>query len=103
MSLKIFCDIADYRIIKKFNKLKIVKGFTTNPSLMRASGAKNYKQYSLKILKICKTKPISFEVFSDDVQGMIQQAHQIKSWGKNVYVKIPVVNSKGKFTGRAIR
>ena len=103
MSLKIFCDIADYRIIKKFNKLKIVKGFTTNPSLMRASGAKNYKQYSLKILKICKTKPISFEVFSDDVQGMIQQAHQIKSWGKNVYVKIPVVNSKGKFTGRAIK
>ena len=103
MSLKIFCDVADYRIIKKFNKLKIVKGFTTNPSLMRASGAKNYKQYSLKILKICKTKPISFEVFSDDVQGMIQQAHQIKSWGKNVYVKIPVVNSKGKFTGRAIK
>ena len=103
MSLKIFCDIADYRIIKKFNKLKTVKGFTTNPSLMRASGAKNYKQYSLKILKICKTKPISFEVFSDDVQGMIRQAHQIKSWGKNVYVKIPVVNSKGKFTGRAIK
>ena len=103
MSLKIFCDIADYRIIKKFNKLKIVKGFTTNPSLMRASGAKNYKQYSLKILKICKTKPISFEVFADDIKGMIQQGHKIKSWGKNVYVKIPVVNSKGKFTGRAIK
>ncbi len=103
MSLKIFCDIADYRIIKKFNKLKMVKGFTTNPSLMRASGAKNYKQYSLKILKISKTKPISFEVFADDIEGMIQQAHKIKSWGKNVYVKIPVVNSKGKFTGRVIR
>ena len=103
MSLKIFCDIADYRIIKKFNKLKIVKGFTTNPSLMRASGAKNYKQYSLKILKICKIKPISFEVFADDIEGMIQQAHKIKSWGKNVYVKIPVVNSKGEFTGRVIK
>ena len=103
MSLKIFCDIADYRIIKKFNKLKVVKGFTTNPSLMRASGAKNYKQYSLKILKICKTKPISFEVFADDIEGMIQQAYKIKSWGKNVYVKIPVVNSKGKFTGRVIK
>ena len=103
MSLKIFCDIADYRIIKKFNKLKVVKGFTTNPSLMRASGAKNYKQYSLKILKICKTKPISFEVFADDIKGMIQQGHKIKSWGKNVYVKIPVVNSKGKFTGRVIK
>ena len=103
MSLKIFCDIADYRIIKKFNKLKIVKGFTTNPSLMRASGAKNYKQYSLKILKICKTKPISFEVFADDIEGMIRQAYKIQSWGKNVYVKIPVVNSKGKFTGRVIK
>jgi len=103
MSLKIFCDIADYRIIKKFNKLKVVKGFTTNPSLMRASGAKNYKQYSLKILKICKTKPISFEVFADDIEGMIQQAYKIKSWGKNGYVKIPVVNSKGKFTGRVIK
>ena len=103
MSLKIFCDIADYQVIKKFNKLKIVKGFTTNPSLMRASGAKNYKQYSLKILKICKTKPISFEVFADDIEGMIQQAHKIKSWGKNVYVKIPVVNSKGEFTGRVIK
>ena len=100
---KIFCDIADSKTIKEFNKKKIVDGFTTNPSLMRSSGAKNYKQYSLKILKICKTKPISFEVFSDDIQGMIQQAHQIKSWGKNVYVKIPVVNSKGKFTGRAIK
>ena len=103
MSLKIFCDIADYRIIKKFNKLKVVKGFTTNPSLMRASGAKNYKQYSLKILKICKTKPISFEVFADDIEGMIRQAYKIQSWGKNVYVKIPVVNSKGKFTGRVIK
>ena len=103
MSLKIFCDIADYRIIKKFNKLKVVKGFTTNPSLMRSSGAKNYKQYSLKILKICKTKPISLEVFADDIESMIQQAYKIKSWGKNVYVKIPVVNSKGKFTGRAIK
>jgi len=103
MSLKIFCDIADYRIIKKFNKLKVVKGFTTNPSLMRVSGAKNYKQYSLKILKICKTKPISFEVFADDIEGMIRQGHKIKSWGKNVYVKIPVVNSKGKFTGRVIK
>ena len=103
MSLKIFCDIADYRIIKKFNKLKIVIGFTSNPSLMRASGAKNYKQYSLKILKICKTKPISFEVFADDIEGMIRQGHKIKSWGKNVYVKIPVVNSKGKFTGRVIK
>ena len=103
MTIKIFCDSANYRTIKKYNSLQLVKGFTTNPSLMRISGAKNYKDYSLKILKICKKKPISFEVFSDEIDLMIQQAYKINSWGKNVYVKIPVVNTKGLFTGRAIR
>ena len=63
MKTKIFCDIADYKIIKFFNNKSLVDGFTTNPSLMRLAGAKNYKDYSLKILKICKKKPISFEVF----------------------------------------
>ena len=63
MPIKIFCDSADYQIIKRYSKSKLVKGFTTNPSLMRLAGAKNYKNYSIKILKICKTKPISFEVF----------------------------------------
>jgi transaldolase len=70
---------------------------------MRLSGAKNYKDYSKKILKICKKKPISFEVFSDDLNSMINQAYLINSWGKNVYVKIPVVNSRGKFTGKVIK
>jgi transaldolase len=100
---KIYCDSADYKIIKKYNKYNLVKGFTTNPSLMRLAGAKNYKNYSKKILKICKNKPISFEVFSDDLHSMINQAYLINSWGKNVYVKIPVVNSKGKFTGKVIK
>ena len=100
---KIYCDSADYKIIKKYNKYNLVKGFTTNPSLMRLSGAKNYKDYSKKILKICKNKPISFEVFSDDLNSMINQAYLINSWGKNVYVKIPVVNSRGKFTGKVIK
>ena len=99
---KIYCDSADYKIIKKYNKYNLVKGFTTNPSLMRLAGAKNYKDYSKKILKICKNKPISFEVFSDDLNSMINQAYLINSWGKNVYVKIPVVNSRGKFTGKVI-
>ena len=103
MNTKIFCDIAEISIIKKFNKKKIVKGFTTNPSLMRLAGAKNYKQYSKKILKICKNKPVSLEVFSDDYYSMKQQALKINEWGKNVYVKIPVVNSKGKFMGKLIR
>ena len=103
MKTKIFCDIADIKTIKKFNKKKIVKGFTTNPSLMRKAGAKDYKFYSKKILKICKKKPVSLEVFADQYNGMKMQALKINSWGKNVYVKIPVVNSKGIFTGKIIR
>ncbi len=103
MKTKIFCDIADYKIIKFFNKKSFVDGFTTNPSLMRLAGAKNYRDYSLKILKICKKKPISFEVFADKPQDMLKQAYEINSWGKNVYVKIPVVNSKGIFTGSVIK
>tara|TARA_B100000963_G_scaffold359942_1_gene388863 strand:+ start:83 stop:781 length:699 start_codon:yes stop_codon:yes gene_type:complete len=102
MKTKIFCDIADYKSIKSFNKKNIVDGFTTNPSLMRLAGAKDYKKYSLKLLKICKKKPISFEVFADNPKDMLKQAYKINSWGKNVYVKIPVVNSKGLFMGSVI-
>ena len=103
MKTKIFCDSADYGIIKKLNNNSLVSGFTTNPSLMRLSGAKNYKQYSLKLLTVCKTKPISLEVFGDTYDQMLRQALIINSWGKNVYVKIPVVNSKGLFSGKVIK
>ena len=103
MNTKIFCDIADLATIKKFNKKKIVKGFTTNPSLMRKAGAKSYESYSKKILKICPNKPISFEVFADDHKSMIEQGMKISSWARNVYVKVPVVNSKNIFTGRVIK
>ena len=103
MRTKIFCDIADLNLIRKFYKKKIVRGFTTNPSLMRKAGAKDYKAYSIKILKICKNKPISFEVFADEHRAMIAQGLKISNWGKNVYVKVPIVNSKNKFTGRAIK
>ena len=102
MNTKIFCDIADFKQIKKFNKKKIVKGFTTNPSLMRKAGAKNYETYCKKILKICKKKPISFEVFGDNYKSMIDQGLKISSWAKNIYVKVPIVNSKNKFTGKVI-
>ena len=102
MSTKIYCDIADINQIKIFNKKKIVSGFTTNPSLMRSAGAKNYTEYSKKILKISK-KPISFEVFADNHKSMKEQALKINSWGKNIYVKIPVINSKGLFMGKLIR
>jgi len=103
MKTKIFCDSADYKVIKFFNNKNIVDGFTTNPSLMRQSGAKNYRDYSLKILKICKKKPISFEVFADDQKEILKQAYKINKWGKNVYVKVPVVNSKGQFMGTVIK
>jgi transaldolase len=98
---KIFCDIADIKLIKKFNKKKLVKGFTTNPSLMRKAGAKDYKSYSKRILKITN-KPVSCEVFADDEKNMIRQGLIINRWGNNVYVKVPVTNSRGKFMGTVI-
>ena len=100
---KIFCDTADINIIRKFKKKKIVKGFTTNPSLMRKAGAKNYKNYSREILRQSKKKPVSLEVFGDNYYEMKKQALKINSWGRNVYVKIPVINSKGIFTGKLIK
>jgi transaldolase len=103
MNTKIFCDIAELDLIKKFNKKKIVKGFTTKPILMRKAGAKDYKAYSKKILKICDNKPVSLEVFADEYYEVKKQALQINNWGKNVYVKIPIMNSKGVFMGRAIK
>ena len=99
---KVFCDIADIRQIKKFNKKKIVKGFTTNPSLMRKAGAKSYTKYSKEILKLTN-KPVSCEVFADDAKNMKKQGIIINKWGKNVYVKVPVTNSKGKFMGEVIK
>ena len=99
---KIFCDIADKSLIKKFQKKKIVKGFTTNPSLMRLAGAKNYQSYSLELLKLTN-KPVSCEVFADKDKSMIRQGIIISKWAKNVYVKVPVCNSKGKFMGKVIK
>ena len=98
----IYCDIADIKQIKKFVRKKIVKGFTTNPSLMRKAGAKDYVEYSKKILEICKNKPVSLEVFADEYYQIKMQALKLNSIAKNVFVKIPVVNSKGKFMGPII-
>ena len=102
MSTKIFCDIADIKIIQKFTKKKIVKGITTNPSLIRKAGAKNYLKYCRSILKVSRNKPVSFEVFADNYNEMKKQALIIDKLGKNVYVKIPVFNSKGIFSGKII-
>ena len=100
---KIFCDIADKKIIRKFSKKKLVQGFTTNPSLMRKAGAKNYKRYAIQLIKLSNNKPISFEVFADDYKTMKKQALEIATWGNNVFVKIPIVNSKNFFMGKLIQ
>ena len=100
--IKIYADGADYSDFVNLNKSKVIKGFTTNPSLMRKSGVKNYEKFAKKLIKVIK-KPISFEVFSDEVDEMYIQAKKISSWGNNVYVKIPIVNSKGVSTIRLIK
>ena len=101
--MKIFCDSADYKNFLRYKNDNTVKGFTTNPSLMRLAGAKNYKSYSLKLLRNSNNKPVSLEVFSDKIDDMYKQGKIINKWAKNVYVKIPISNSKGNFMGRIIK
>ncbi len=101
---KIYCDIADLKQINLYKKKIIVKGFTTNPTLMRKAGAKDYKEYCKKLLKCLKyyRKDLSLEVLADDSSNMRRQAYEINSWDNSVYVKIPVLNSKGEFQGKLI-
>ncbi len=100
--IKIFADGANEKEILKFDKMQIIKGLTTNPSLMKKSGVKNYEVFCRRILKKIK-KPISFEIFSDDEKNIIRQAKIISSWSKNVYVKIPVINTKNKSLSNVIK
>ena len=102
MNTKIFCDIAYIKTISKFTKKKIVKGFTTNPSLIRKAGAKDYLNYCKQILHVSKNKPVSLEVFADNYSEMKKQSLILNGLGKNIYVKIPVCNSKGVFSGKVI-
>lgn len=103
LETKIFADGADFEKMLEMSKMSYISGLTTNPSLMRKSGVTDYKDFAKRVLNIVKDKPISFEVFSDDINEMIQQAKEISSWGRNVNVKIPVTNSKGETTNRAIK
>ena len=98
LKIKIFADGADPKQIYELNKKDYIKGFTTNPTLMKNAGIIDYKKYALEILSQIKQKPISFEVFSDEIDTMEEQAVEISSWGKNVNVKIPITNTKGKST-----
>lgn len=94
-NIAIYADGANMKDILYFNSKKFIKGLTTNPTLMKKSGVKDYQKFALDVLKIVKKKPISFEVFSDDFKEMYRQAKIISSWGDNVFVKIPVTNTKG--------
>ena len=100
--IQIYLDGASIEAIKKYKSSRHIKGFTTNPSLMRKEKIRNYKDFALAVLKIEKKKPISFEVFADDINEMKLQAIEIASWGKNVFVKIPITNTKGESTARLI-
>ena len=94
LKIDIYADGADFASILKLNNNSMIKGFTTNPTLMKKAGVANYKDFAIELLKVIKDKPISFEVFSDEIEEMETQAREISSWADNVYVKIPVTNSK---------
>jgi len=96
LKIKIFSDGADKRNMVEMYEKEFIRGLTTNPTLMKQAGIKDYKSFCLDILKIVKKKPISFEVFSDNFESMEKQALEISKWGENVYVKIPITNTKGE-------
>ena len=102
LNVKIFADGADIEGIREMYSNPLIKGFTTNPTLMCKDGVKDYKSFSLEVLKAVPDRPISLEVFADDFDEMERQALEIASWGPNVNVKIPVTNTKGEFSGPLI-
>lgn len=99
LKVKLFADGADVAGIREMEANPLIKGFTTNPTLMRKAGITDYKPFALEVLGIVTDRPVSFEVFADDFATMEKQAMEIASWGKNVNVKIPVTNTKGEFAG----
>ena len=103
LKVKIFADGADLDGIKALYAKPWIKGFTTNPTLMRKAGVTDYKRFALEVLQAVPDRPVSFEVFADDFDTMERQALEIASWGRNVYVKIPVTNTKGEFSGPLIQ
>jgi transaldolase len=103
LKVKIFADGADFDGIVAMRKNPLVSGFTTNPTLMRKAGVKDYEAFARKLLSAVPDRPISFEVFADDFPTMIAQGRVIASWGRNVNVKVPVTNTEGKFAESVIR
>jgi transaldolase len=103
LKVKIFADGADYEGIVKMSKNPAIKGFTTNPTLMRKAGVSDYEAFARKVLAAIPDRPVSFEVFADDFASMAEQARTIAAWGPNVNVKIPVTNTKGQSASELIR
>lgn len=102
LNVKIFADGADLKSILSLYEKPYIKGFTTNPTLMRQAGVSDYKSFALEVLSHIKDRPVSFEVFADDIAEMEQQAHEIASWAPNVNVKIPITNTKGESTAALV-
>src|SRR5438876_6713178 len=103
LKVKIFADGADYEGIRQMSKNPVIKGFTTNPTLMRKAGVSDYEAFARKVLAAVSDRPVSFEVFVDDFASMAEQARTISSWGSNVNVKVPVTNTKGQSSNELIR
>jgi transaldolase len=103
LKVKIFADGADLSGIIEMSKNPLIKGFTTNPTLMRKAGVSNYESFARELLKSVTDRPVSFEVFADDFDAMIAQGRKIATWGDNVNVKVPVSNTRGEFAGPVLR
>jgi transaldolase len=103
LRIKIFADGADRDSIVQLYANPLIRGFTTNPTLMRRAGVKDYETFAREVLEVVPDRPISFEVLSDDFEEMEQQAFQISSWGNNVYVKVPVTSTRGATSERVVR
>ena len=103
LTVKLFADGADIDGIIDMYANPLVKGFTTNPTLMNKAGISDYKAFSQEVLSVVADRPVSFEVFADDFDEMAAQAREIASWGENVNIKIPVTNTLGEFAGPLIK
>ena len=103
LNIEIFADGADLSSILELNNNPIIKGFTTNPTLMNKAGILNYKNFAIDLLSKVNNKPISFEVFADDIDEMEKQANEISSWGANVNIKIPITNTLGESTAPLVK
>ena len=103
LGIKIYADGADLQTMREMSRKPWIRGFTTNPTLMRKAGLSDYRGFAIDVLRAIPDRPISFEVFSDEFEQMAQQAREIASWGPNVFVKLPVTNTRGESSANVVR